>query len=291
MDDFPVSYQRHGGSKLVGCLVYAVVAPFAALFLALFASLPLLIGAEAFGLSKDLVGGIFCVLLPVIGAGVAVWAYRDYRRRAALEVLIDRDALWTIVNARETAVWFDDVATIRLSPSGWDFACILVLRSGETLQLPPEVAPFSAVRDDLDATLIPVLVGRLDDTIQAGGRVSLRVPALTLLVPAWRAAVSLLLGPWLLLSPWRFLVGIRLLAHAAMVLRHVWLGLRAGFESERAGLRRSAESPLVRWDRLERVRSDPLGLVLRSDDGEVYALSMLAPHFWPALRWINARLK
>lgn len=291
MSLLPVSYQRPGVSKLVGCLVYAVVAPFVALFLALFASLPLWIGTETLGLSKDLAGGLFLVLLLVSGVVVALWAYRDYRRRAALEVLIDRDVLWTMVGNRETAVRFDDVATIRLTPSGWDFACILLLRSGDTLMLPPEVAPFSGVRDDLDATLIPELVHRLNERLELGESVSLRMPALALLAPSTRALVSLIVGSCLLLSLWRFLLGIRLLGHAVLVLRHAWLGLRGGFVLERRGLRRSPESPLVPWDRLHLIRSDPLGLVLGSDEGKVFAVSLLTPDFWPALRWVNARLK
>lgn len=291
MAAFPVSYQRPGASKLVGCLVYLVVAPFVALLLTIFASLPLLIGGDAFGFSKDLVAVVFYLLLLAIGAGVAVRGYREYRRRSALEVVVDLHALWTIVESRETLVRFEDVAWIRLSPTGSDFACVLGLRTGDVVHLPPEVAPFSLVSQDLETTLIPEMVRRLDETLARGEAVSMHVPRPQLLAPTLRALGTMLVSPWLLLSPWRFPLGIRLLAHAALVLRHAWLGLRGGFELHRDGLRRTADSAVVPWNRLVRIRSDPLGLVLGSNDGQVFALSLLAVNFWPVLRWLNARLK
>ena len=85
MTVIPESFERPGSSKLVGCLVYLVVAPFVALLLALFIAVPLMYAAKALGVSrsKDVGGAAFVVLLPLMGVGVAIWGYRDYRRRAA----------------------------------------------------------------------------------------------------------------------------------------------------------------------------------------------------------------
>jgi hypothetical protein len=107
----------------------------------------------------------------------------------------------------------------------------------------------------------------------------------------FQACASLVVSPSLLLNPWRFLIGILVLGHARRVFRQSWLGLRGGFVLEWAGLRGDAEAEIVPWKRIERVRSDPAGLVLRSIDGKIFELSALTDDFWPVLRWINARLK
>jgi len=91
MTSIPARYRRTGSSRIVGCLVYLMVAPFVALFLALFLAVPLMHALEALGLSRDRESAPFLMLLPVIGVGVAAWGYRDYCRRAALEVVIDRN--------------------------------------------------------------------------------------------------------------------------------------------------------------------------------------------------------
>jgi hypothetical protein len=63
----------------------------------------------------------------VILIGVALWGFRDYRRRAALNVEIDLVGMSISVDARRTVVPIENVASIRLYPTGLDFACILGL--------------------------------------------------------------------------------------------------------------------------------------------------------------------
>jgi hypothetical protein len=288
----PTVLRRPGSSKIVGCLVYLVVAPFVALSLALFVAVPLMLVLESLGLSRDSATAPFLVLLPLFGVGVAVWGYRDYRRRAALAVVIDRDQVTIEVDGRRTVVRFEDVVSIRLAPARLDFTCALVT-SGRVVRLPPEVAPFAKVREPLDLTLIPELVRRLDQRIARGEAVTIRASAARLAVAMCRAFGALVLGVLSLANPWWFLMGILVVRHATVVLRQSWLGLRGGLIIERGGLRHPSDaSPIpTPWDRLERVRSDPIGLVLRSTEGQVFALPPLADDFWPALRWINARLK
>jgi hypothetical protein len=270
-----------------------VVAPFVALFLALFLAVPIMYALEAIGLSRDRASAPFLVLLPLIGVGVAAWAYRDYRRRAALEVVIDRDRVTIGVDSRQTVLRFEDVASIRLVPTRADFACVLVPRSGRVLRLPPEIAPFSRVREPLEATLIPEMVRRLDERIARGEAVTLRTPSARILVTMSRAFGALLMSLLLLVRPWMLPMGILVVRHAMMVIRQSWLGIRGGIVIGREGLQRSSDASATPtpWDHLERIRSDPIGLVLRSTAGQLFTLSALTDDFWPALRWINARIR
>jgi hypothetical protein len=289
----PARYQRAGSSKIVGCLVYLVVAPFVALFLALFLAVPIMYALEAVGLSRDRASAPFLVLLPVIGVGVAAWGCRDYRRRAALEVVIDRDRVAIGIDSRRTVLRFEDVVSIRLVPTRINFACVLVPRSGRILRLPPEIAPFGQVREPLEATLIPEIVRRLDERIARGEAVTLRIPTGRLLSTMSRGFGALLMSVLLMVNPWRIPLGILVMRHAIMVIRQSWLGIRGGLVIDRQGLRRfsDASTPHASWDRLERIRSDPIGVVLRSREGQVFALSSLTDDFWPALCWINARVR
>lgn len=64
MTRIPAKYKRAGSSKIVGCLVYLVVIPSVALFLALFLAVPIMYALKAVGLSKDRASAPFVV--PII---------------------------------------------------------------------------------------------------------------------------------------------------------------------------------------------------------------------------------
>jgi hypothetical protein len=70
------------------------------------------------------------------------------------------------------------------------------------------------------------------------------------------------------------------------------MGIRGGLIIERDGLRCSSDrsSAPTPWDRLSRDHADLLGLVVRSGDQNLI-LSPLADDYWPAMRWIDTRLK
>jgi len=91
MTAWPATYRRDASSKALGCLVYTVVAPFVAVFLWLFVSLPLAFGLRALGGNPAQEKGLILGSLAVVAAGVIAWGVRDYRRRAAVEVVLDRD--------------------------------------------------------------------------------------------------------------------------------------------------------------------------------------------------------
>lgn len=210
-----------------------------------------------------------------------------------VEVVIDRDRVTIGIDSRRTVLRFEDVVSIRLVPARIDFACVLVPRSGRVLRLPPEIAPFALVHEPLEVTLIPEMVRRLDERIARGEAVTLRIPSARLLVTMSRGFGALFISVLLLANPWRIPLGILVVRHAITVIRQSWLGIRGGLIIDREGLRRFSDAPATptSWDRLERIRSDPIGLVLRSREGQVFALSSLTDDFWPALRWINARVR
>src|SRR5262249_52462515 len=163
--------------------------------------------------------------LPLIALGVAAWGYRDYRRRAALEVVIDRDCVAIGIDSRRTVLRFEDVVSVRLVPTRIDFACVLIPRSGRPWRLPPEIAPFAVVREPLEATLIPEMVRRLDERIAGGEAVTLRISYGRLLMTASRGFGALLISVLLLVNPWRIPLGILVLQHAVTVIRRSWLGI------------------------------------------------------------------
>ncbi len=233
------------------------------------------------------------ILLPIVAVGVMVWGYRDYRSRAALEVVINRDRVTVGVNSNQRALNFADVDSIRIASTRYGFACVLIPRFGRSLRLPPEIAPFALSFAPLDETLIPLLVQRLDARINRGEVVELRMPAGRVLVMTFRAPGILVLGCLMLINPWMFLVGLRVVGHATTLIHQLWLGFRGGFLMNRQGLRglKPATAEFTPWDHLERDQHDTVGLVVRSTEGKSFILSSLTDNSWPATRWINSRLK
>jgi hypothetical protein len=144
----PVSFHRQASSRNLGCLVCIVVTPLVAIFMALIASIPLMVILAAFDLPLERANVVFLPLLPVFAIGMIVWGYHEYQRGAGLEVTIERDGVAVEVNRRETVLRFDDVIGIRLFPAGSEFACILIPRSGRALRLPPEIVPLDLIRDE-----------------------------------------------------------------------------------------------------------------------------------------------
>lgn len=292
----PARFERTGSNKALGCLVYLVVAPVVALVLGLFACVPLLYVCVALGMPADPPGWFVALelaILLLIGAGVASWGLRDYRRRAALEVVIERDRATVRIDARQTTIRFDEVASIRFVPTRGEFACFLVPRAGKAVRLPPEVAPFALAGDALEATLIPVLVRRLDERIARGEAVTLAVSPARLVLRLAQASAILLVGTLAMINLYAIFQGIRLVRHGVLICRQLVPGCRGGLVIGRDGLRHPADpaAATTPWDQLELIWSDPRGLMLRSTEGKVFALSSLADDFWPALRWIKAKVR
>jgi hypothetical protein len=288
----PARFERTGSSKVIGCLVYLVVAPFVTLFLALFLAIPMMYALEAAGMPRERASTPFIVLLPLVGIGVAMWGYRDYRRRAALEVTVDHDRITIRVDSRLNVVRFDDVASIRLAPAKTGYACVLATHAGQIVRLPPEIASFAHVEQALELTLIRQLVARLNERIAAGEAEVYRIPTRRLALLMARGLGSLVLGVC-------FLAGLKpglatlMINCGVLVLRQSWAGRRGGLILDRVGVRGlgATDSAHTPWASLDQVENDAVGLLLRSKDGKVLHLSWLTDDFWPASRWIASRVQ
>src|SRR5262245_18928362 len=87
----PAVFRRDAVSKAAGLLVYVLATPFVALFLALFLSLPAIYLLGLIGVDEVRARYAFPVLLCPSVVLVIAWAVREYRQRAAVEVVVDRD--------------------------------------------------------------------------------------------------------------------------------------------------------------------------------------------------------
>ncbi len=114
-----------------------------------------------------------------------------------------------------------------------------------------------------------------------------------LLVLIYPGVVAFLFGVILLPRPGMRRRGLYTIQHAMAIFQQIRLAMGGGLVIEREGIRRHSDvdGSLTRWSDLNRVRNDPAGLVLQSTSGEIFMLSTLVDDFWPALRWLSARLK
>jgi hypothetical protein len=186
------------------------------------------------------------------------------------------------------------VMSIGLAPARLYLACVLVRQRGRPLRLSPEVAPFDLIRDALDETLIPELVQRLDRRLGAGELVAIRASLPRSLLAIAEGLSQCLSSVILILNPLRMPLAIAVFRNGILVMRQGWLGIRGGFTMSDRGLcpRSNGDVDPIPWGRLERIHASEVGLVVRSRGrgGLTFGVSGLAEDFWPALRWINARL-
>ena len=287
MTAWPATYRREPASKIVGCLVYAVVAPFLGLILGVIVIMPIVFGLKALGWRDE--DGRRLILIPMaaVVAGVIAWGVREYRRRAGVEVVIDRDRL-SIGLGRRLEVWvFSEVESIRLVQAGLDMGCILVRKGGGLIRVPPEVAPYSIVRELLEPTLIDRLRRQLGDRIRAGESIAIREHAPGGLGRIARGS-GMLLGSLFLILTLRPALGVPLLRGALILMNQGWIGLGGGFVLEARGVRgRSAGR--IDWDELVPAEQGEVGLILRARDGRKVAASPYAENYWPARSWLAAR--
>lgn len=292
MANLPASFERTGGSKAVGCLVYAVSTPFVALFLAIFLLGPIQLALQACDAREYISKLVTFAVYFLVGLGTMVWAVRDYRRRADYKVTIQWDRIVVQLGSRRVDLPFAEVASIRLVPAGLNFSCVLLRQRGTSLRLSPEVAPFNLVRDALEETLISELVRRLDHEVGAGELVAIRENIPRSLLAIAGGLFRVLIWVVLILNPLRRPLALAFRRCGILMIRQGWLGLRGGFVLNDRGLcpRSNGEREPIPWDRLDRIHMGDVGLILRSRSGHTFGVSALSENFWPVLRWINARL-
>lgn len=288
-----VSFRRDARSRVVGCLVYTVAAPFVALFLALFLTLPFTFALEQLGARKDVSNALFPVVLAIMAVVIALWGVRDYRRRASITVEIEHDRVVVTVGGRSRTLAFAEVKAVRLVPAASDLACVLEPHEGRPLRFPPDIASLARVRAPLEPALVRPLALKIGERAAAGETVAVRERPMAAVLLIVRGIAELGLAGFfvvtLVSARHFFAVGRVGITH----LRQGWLGLRGGLFVHDRGLghyRNRNESP-ASWQSLEIVRADDAGLVVRADDGRYFIASPLADSYWPALLWIKSRLR
>jgi hypothetical protein len=274
----PAAFQRSGASKLLGLLIYVVMTPLIAVFGALLLSTPIHYLLVSFGVDEDDTGIGFLILLPIVLVAVIVLAVRDYRRRAFLKVIVDRDRIAIERSHKPLDVALAEISGIRLVWANFDIACILERSDKVSVRIPSDVAPLPAVKAPLEVALIPGLVADLDRRLREGQSVvvcesrlkafSRIVGGLFTLPLSIRASIFMKLG--------------------LMRIRQGLLGMKGGFVVYSRGLspRSGDERSLIPWHHLECVMRDEVGLVYRSRGGTEFAASQLAKNYWVVSEWV-----
>jgi hypothetical protein len=294
---FPVSFHRSGSSRNVEFLVCIIATPLVAIFTAIFAVTPVALAATALGVPFERAWSecflLFLVMTLVYAVGMCVWGYNDYCSKAELEVTVERDGVTVRRNSRERLLLFEDVVAITLFPSGSELGCELIPRSGRALRLPPEIAPFFRIRNELGMTVIFQLLGRMDERLTRGETVEVRISTVRVTATMLRASGTWLLGATMLLNPLCFSLGRHFLRQGRLLLQQSLMGIRGGVALEDGGLcsPTRATRPVMPWDAVELVRVDSAGLTMRTDDGHWFAISAISNNYLPAMRLIKSRIR
>lgn len=285
-------FRRDAGSKAVGCLVYLVITPFIAIYLAVLPSLVLRLAFRELGLSEQLVDFSFPFLLVLTSLVTALWAIREYRGRASTEIAVYRDGLVATIGGVRRVVDFAEVSAVRLDPAGMDLACTLVTKSGRKLRLPPDVAPCSVARGALEATVIRTLARRVGERIDAGESAEVVEDGKRSTFIIGRGLMMVAVGVLLVLSLRHARRGVGLARFGVLIVSLGRIGLRGGIALRSDGVRRlGAASPeWIGWEALEFVQADPfLGIGFRLKDGRSVVASPFADGCWPAAAWLARR--
>lgn len=287
-----VRFQRSGGSKALGCLMYLVAAPVAACLVAILVGLPLFGIAYWLGASDDTTAalclGSCCISIPI----ALWWCFHDWRRRAAAEVALHDDRLEVATGGKRVEVYYGEVQAIRLEHQGGDLACVLNSDSGETLRLPTEIAPFSEVQDTLLERLIPVLQERLEEELEEGGTVAIREGTVRAWLRIFHGVFRIMLVPLLILSIRFALRAGDVFRLGRSLIRQGARGRRGGFEITPDGVKfpDALEPRTVPWIEITLTTLDEDGIVLTTTLDETASASPMAENWWPASLWLAEKL-
>jgi len=248
------------------------------------------VALEAAGVSQGTANLVAGGWIPVAFVAIVAFAVRDYRRRAGINVQIYSDRIVVETDGKRRAVSLDDVRAVQMLPTGDRIACVLRLDNGQDLRLPDVIASFPVVREALEATLLPRLVGRLDEGVAQGQSIRLggRRIAPWLWVPIGMAyiAVSIL---WFL-TLYGFWMGTRALAAARMRLHAAFVDAKGGFVINQTGIETGGGEAIV-WDQIQSVSVDEGGVVVTSNTGISVRASIFCEHCWPASLWLHGTFK
>jgi hypothetical protein len=264
--------------------MYLVVGPVVAIFLALLIGTPLGVMLHAAGLPDWVVPIPWLILLPIIFVWIQVWAYREYHQRAGFCIAYGGQG--TLDLGPMGGVRFEDVAEVRLVPSGTETAVRLVLKEGKAVKLPVSVASLSGAGKMLEARLVRHLAEDLARRVEAGEAIHVAFSRSAALWCGVRGALQVLLGVGLVF--WKFRLGRLNIEAGWRCARRGCFGV-SGFEIRRDGLvsTGSHESNLIAWRRLTLIRDDDIGMTLACDDGHHYSASIFARNAWPVSFWLR----
>jgi hypothetical protein len=224
----PKILRRRIERRAVGCLEYAIVAPIAALLVGA------IVGGLVFGLlywagvPQHWASLAACPAAGLSTLGTLVFGYKDYRRRADIQVVLDAERLSCKYAGKEAALSYADVAGVRLLPRMGCIACVLESQDGQRLALPCEVAPYEAVRDELEWRLMPVLVSRLAKFLDEGETIHLRNSRTAVCRHALFALVGLVASLLSICVIFHAFAGVHGLVHSLRRFGQCRLGLTSG---------------------------------------------------------------
>jgi len=173
MIEFPIIFQRHPTNRVTGVAEYAAIVSILTLIISVMLAAALHGTLVAMGGNADIAGYSMFVLLPIVGIALTVFAFKDYRRRADVRVVVDVDSIQVRQNQKERSALYEDISDARIIPMWFDEACELKLIDQTCIRLPLVIASASMVREPFEQSLIPVLAVRVAGEIGAGGDITI----------------------------------------------------------------------------------------------------------------------
>lgn len=287
----PVRFARPGSQRALGCAVYLVVTAVLGCFVGLLVFGCSMAGLGAAGLPEPAAAGLGLVIgLGAVGL-LARFAWRDYRRRASLELVLGKEHLELTQGPDRVEIPYGEVETVQLRYNGSLPTLDIEAADGRRVRIPTEIAPFAQVLPVLGARLFPGMAERLERRLQSGQDVPLTDGrARSLLRIVW-GVVMILVAPLLIVSIKAAEVGFEFLRLGPARVRQGRRGLRGGFTLTRDGLRPPGEEiRSIPWSDLTALRLDDDGVVLQSLELRRYSASAFAPNYGPLRELLRARL-
>lgn len=285
-------FERPGGSKAIGCLVYLILVIILGVLLGGIGAALAGAGAkelkwpEAAQVAAAVLGG-FSVF-----AFIAWFSYRDFRRRANAAVVIGPESLELIAGPERVEFPYAEIREAWIRFEAWSPTFELVAEEGRRRRLPADIAPFEQVAPALVERLLPKLLARFEAELAAGRSVPLREGSVRAFGRIVYGLFMILASPLLFLSIHHMSRGVAAFRVGVAKIRQGWRGRSGGFSIAADGLLPPGEEArALPWRELTAESIDEHGAVFTSLEGGRLSCSILASNFWAASRLIQDRLK
>jgi hypothetical protein len=288
----PVRFARAGGSKALGCLVYAVLIPVLGLIVGMLGAALAMWGARSAKVSETWQGvAAGAAGLALFGA-VAWFGWRDYHRRAGAEVVLSEDQIEVASGGERVQIRYADVSAVLLRFEGWSPTLEVRTDDGRRRRVPSDIAPFERAEPVLLEVLLPRLLERLERELAAGRAVHVKESGARSVGRIFYGLFLLLIAPLLILTLHHAARGFDALRLGVARIRQGWRGRGGGFTLTSEGvLPPGEEARAIPWRELTAESLDGHGITLVSLEGARVSASRFAENFWPLSRLIAARLK